>query len=119
MDVAERYVHLCLRVDRHVEDFVDAYVGPPDWQRSVAAEDPVDPARLREEANLLLEALDDADLEPDRRRWLRGQLVAIGCITGRLAGEEFPWVDEVRTVSRRASDAHRHRRHRRRAPAAG
>jgi hypothetical protein len=95
MDVAERYVHLCLRVDRHVEDFVDAYIGPPAWQRSVASEDPVDPARLRDEANLLLDSLDAADLEPDRRRWLRGQLGAIGCITGRLAGEEFPWADEV------------------------
>jgi hypothetical protein len=95
MDVAERYVRLCLRVDRHIEDFVDAYFGPPGWQRSVAAEDPVDPARLREEANLLLDALGDADLEPERRRWLRGQLVAIECITGRLAGVEYPWVDEV------------------------
>jgi hypothetical protein len=95
MDIAQRYVHLCLRVDRHVEDFVDAYVGPTEWQRSVASEDPVDPARLRDEANLLVDAIDAADLEPDRRRWLRGQLVAIACITGRLAGEVFAWADEV------------------------
>lgn len=95
MDVAERYVHLCLRVEHHVEDFVDAYIGPPEWRRSVEDEDPVDPARLREESHLLLDALDAADLEPDRQRWLRGQLVAIECITGRLAGEELPWAEEV------------------------
>jgi hypothetical protein len=95
MDVAGRYVHLCLRVEHHVEDFVDAYIGPPSWRRAVEAEDPVDPARLREEARLLLDALDAADLEPDRRRWLRGQLVAIECITGRLDGEELPWAEEV------------------------
>lgn len=95
MDIAQRYVHLCLRVDRHVGDFVDAYVGPTAWRRSVASEDPVDPAHLRDEANLLLDALDAADLEPDRRRWLRGQLSAIACITGRLAGEEFAWAEEV------------------------
>jgi hypothetical protein len=95
MDIAQRYVHLCLRVDRHVEDFVDAYVGPTTWRRSVASEDPVDPAHLRDEANILADALDAADLEPDRRRWLRGQLSAIACITGRLAGEEFAWAEEV------------------------
>jgi len=95
VDIAQRYVHLCLRVDRHVEDFVDAYVGPAAWQRSVASEDPVEPGRLREEARLLLDALDDADLEPERQRWLRGQLVAIECITARLAGEELPWAEEV------------------------
>ena len=50
---------------------------------------------MREDAHLLLDALDAADLEPDRRRWLRGQLVAIECITGRLAGEELPWAEEV------------------------
>jgi hypothetical protein len=95
MDLAERYVHLCLRVDRHVEDFVDAYVGPPAWRRSAEAEDAVHPARLRDEAQRLLHELDAADLEPDRRSWLRGQLVAIECITGRLAGEELPWTEEV------------------------
>jgi hypothetical protein len=88
-------VHLCLRVEHHVEDFVDAYIGPPEWRRSAEAEAPLDPARLRGEAHLLLDALNAADLEPDRRRWLRGQLVAVECITGRLAGEELPWAEEV------------------------
>ncbi len=95
MNIAERYVHLCLRVEHHVEDFVDAYIGPPEWRRSAEAEAPLDPARLRGEAHLLLDALNAADLEPDRRRWLRGQLVAVECITGRLAGEELPWAEEV------------------------
>ena len=65
MDVPERYVRLCLRVARHVEGFVDAYVGPPQWEREVAAEEPFAPTLLRDEAQLLLDGLGDADLAED------------------------------------------------------
>lgn len=95
MDVPERYVRLCLRVARHVEGFVDAYVGPSQWEREAAAEEPFAPTLLRDEAQLLLDGLGDADLAEDRRRWLRGQLEALECVTAILAGENVGWVDEV------------------------
>ncbi|HEX6514136.1 MAG TPA: hypothetical protein VF049_01070, partial [Nocardioidaceae bacterium] len=95
MDVPERYVLLCLRVDRHVDGFVDAYIGPPEWRRTVAAEAPADPRRLRDEARTLLDGVGDADLADDRRRWLLGQLRAVECVTDRLAGAEIGWADEV------------------------
>jgi hypothetical protein len=116
VDIPERYVRLCLRVGRHIEDFVDAYIGPSGWERSVAAEEPADPRHLRDEARLLLDGLADADLEEDRRRWLRGQLDAIGCITTRLTGGDMAWTDEVerclgvrptRTDTRVFEDVHR------------
>lgn len=95
MEIPERYVRLCLRVGRHVDGFVDAYFGPPGWKRDVDDEEPVEPDRLRDEASALLAALDAAGLEDDRTRWLRGQLVALECVTGRLAGEPLDWADEV------------------------
>jgi hypothetical protein len=95
VDIPERYVWLCLRVGRHVDDFIDSYIGPSERERSAADEEPVDPRQLRDETELLLDGLDDADLEDDRRRWLRAQLDAIGCITCRLSGEGFTWTDEV------------------------
>jgi hypothetical protein len=95
MDVVERYVWLCLRVARHLEDFVDAYIGPSEWQRAVAAEEPVDPRALRDEAQAMLDVLGEAGLEDDRRRWLRAQLEAVECVTARLAGAEMAWADEV------------------------
>jgi hypothetical protein len=95
VDIPERYVWLCLRVGRHAEGFVDAYTGPPEWERIVAAEARVDPGRLREEALGLLDELDAADLQEDRRRWLRGQLEALGCVTARISGEAMAWADEV------------------------
>jgi hypothetical protein len=116
VDIPERYVRLCLRVGRHIDGLIDAYIGPAEWQQPIAAEEPVDPRRLRNEAQLLLEGLGDADLQEDRRRWLRGQLEALECATARLSGEEIPWTDEVerclgvrptRTGTRVFEDVHR------------
>lgn len=95
MDIPERYVRLCLRVGRHIDGFIDAFIGPSEWQQEVSAEEAVDPKHLRDEAQLLHDGLGDADLEEDRRRWLHGQLLALECVTARLAGAEIAWTDEV------------------------
>jgi hypothetical protein len=95
VDLSERYVRLCLRVEPHIDGFVDAYFGPPGWKEEIAAEAPADPAELRDEAAALLVELDGAGLEEDRVRWLRGQLEALECATARLAGAEMAWADEV------------------------
>jgi hypothetical protein len=95
VEIAERYVWLCLRVGRHLDGFVDAFIGPSEMERTVEVEAAVDPKSLRDEAQLLLDGLGDADLSDDRRRWLRGQLEALACVTDRLAGEEIPWANEV------------------------
>jgi hypothetical protein len=83
-----------LRVGSQIDGFIDAYIGPSEWEQS-AAEEPVDPKHLRDEAQLLLEGLADTDLEDDRLRWLGGQLGAVGCATARLSGEDIAWTDEV------------------------
>jgi hypothetical protein len=95
LDIPERYVWLCLRVGRHVDEFIDTFIGPARWERSVADEEPVDPRLLADEARLLLDGLGEADLEEDRRRWLLGQLESLGCIAARLSGEDIAWADEV------------------------
>ncbi|MET1011453.1 MAG: hypothetical protein ABWY83_03660 [Actinomycetota bacterium] len=95
VEIPERYVWLCLRVGRHLDGFVDAFIGPSEIERTVGAEAAIDPKSLRDEAQLLLDGLGDADLSEDRRRWLRGQLEALACVTDRLAGEEITWADEV------------------------
>ena len=94
-EIPERYVWLCLRVGRHHDWFVDAFIGPSAMEQTVEAEEAVDPKGLRDEAQLLLDGLAGADLSGDRRRWLRGQLEALACVTDRLAGEEIAWADEV------------------------
>jgi hypothetical protein len=95
VDIPEHYVRLCLQVGRHIDGYIDAYFGPSELEGSVAAEEPVDPRQLRDEARLLIDGLGGADLEADRRRWLRGQLEAVECTTARLSGDVIAWVDEV------------------------
>ena len=36
--LAEEYVHLALAFDRHDEDYVDAYYGPPEWLQQAERE---------------------------------------------------------------------------------
>jgi hypothetical protein len=93
--VPERYVRLCLQVDAHIEDFVDAYFGPVSLQEEVAAEGPLDPSRLHDEAVALAEETPAVGLENDRIAWLQPQLRGLECVTARLAGEEVGWSDEV------------------------
>jgi hypothetical protein len=76
VEIPERYVWLCMRVGRHLDGFVDAFIGPSEVERTVETEEAVDPEELRDEAQLLLDGLGVADLSEDRRRWLRGQLEA-------------------------------------------
>jgi hypothetical protein len=91
----ERYVLLCLRVGRHIDGFIDAYFGPPQWRELVDGEPPAEPRVLLEETLALIEALPTEGLEPQRERWLAGQLRALECVTASLAGEDIAWADEV------------------------
>jgi len=93
--VPERYVSLCLRVGAHIEDFVDAYIGPSALEREIAVEQPHDARRLRDESLSLIQEVKVADLEEDRVRWLLAQLPAIECVTTRLSGEDVMWSDEA------------------------
>ena len=86
---------LCLRVGPHVEDFVDAYIGPAALKEEALADGPHDPQALRDEALALLEDVTREDLEDDRVEWLLGQLRGIECVTARLAGQNIAWSDQV------------------------
>jgi hypothetical protein len=54
-----------------------------------------EPAGLVADAEELVEALEDAGLEPQRRRWLQAQVEGMRTVAGRLAGERLPYADEV------------------------
>ena len=97
--VVERYLVLGLRLGRHVDGLVDAYYGPPDLAARVADESPLTPPALVVEADRLLADLDGGagrpELSPDRRRWLRAQIVGLATTARRLAGEPISYEDEV------------------------
>lgn len=95
MDIPERYVRLALHLGRHIDGLIDAYIGPPEWQGEVVTGEPIEARRLLDEAHVLTDDLNAADLEDDRKRWLRGQVTAIATMAARESGDEVAWADEV------------------------
>ena len=95
MTISDQYLELGLRLGRHVDGLVDSYYGPDEISARIDAEPLRDSGALAGDAARLLEALDGAELEEGRARWLRAQLVGLETVARRLAGEEIPFADEV------------------------
>lgn len=92
MDFLERYLLLGLRLDRHIDGFVDAYYGPPELAEQVKAEEPTAPADLAAEAVALAA---EQPFDERRNEWLRAQLAGCEATARRLAGEPIGWAEEV------------------------
>jgi hypothetical protein len=92
--IPERYLALGLRLDRHVDGFVDAYFGPAELKAEIDTEPLPDPHELAAEAAELASSL-PAEWEAARTRWLAAQLQACETLARRLAGEELSWPDLV------------------------
>ena len=95
MSLAERYLALAFRVGKHEPEVVENYYGPREAVAAVEAEEPLEPARLVDEARALLGELERSDLEPQRSAWLAGQTRALLTIARGLDGERFSYSDEV------------------------
>jgi hypothetical protein len=93
--VARDYLLLALRLDQRIAGLVDGYFGPADLKARVDAEQLRAAARLVDDA-VSLRARLPADVdEPDRRRWLDVQLVALEAQARALAGDGLPYLEHV------------------------
>ena len=93
--LARDYLLLALRLDRQVPGLVDGYFGPADLKARVELEQLRPPARLVEDAAALRDRLAVEIAEPDRRRWLEAQLVALEAQARALAGDGLPYPEHV------------------------
>jgi hypothetical protein len=93
--VARDYLLLSLRLDQHIAGLVDGYFGPADLRNLVDAEQPRSPARLADDAAALRARLPAEVEEPDRRRWLDVQLVALQAQARTLEGRGLPYLEHV------------------------
>ena len=93
--VARDYLLLALRLDRHIPGLVDGYFGPADLKALVDAEPSRSPARLVDDAVALHARLPVEVAEPDRRRWLGVQLVALEAQARAVAGDGLPYLAHV------------------------
>lgn len=93
--LARDYLLLVLRLDRLIPGLVDGYFGPADLRHQVEAEAPRPPSRLREDAAELRARVAAQVGEPDRRRWLIAQLVALETQARAVDGDGLPYLDHV------------------------
>jgi hypothetical protein len=93
--LARDYLLLVLRLDQHIPGLVDGYFGPADLKAQVDMEQLRSGARLADEAAALRARLAAEVAEPDRRRWLDAQLVALEAQARALAGDPAPYLAHV------------------------
>ena len=92
------YARLSFGIERHVPGFIDAYLGPP-AERATLDPDPAPaPSDLVAAARELLSAIPALDAGEGRKDYLTKQVEAMLTTARRIAGEEFPYREEVRLL---------------------
>ena len=94
MTLGERYVELALRLQRHRDELVFGYSGPPELAARVAAEETFDPAKLAADAEVILAELSSSD-ESQGSDWLVEQTAALLTLARSLDGHELPYREDV------------------------
>jgi hypothetical protein len=93
-DIGRAYLVLALWGGELEEGYVDSYYGPPEL-REEARSRTRGPGQLRIEAQGLQARLEAEVADPQRRRWLDRQLIAIQTLARRLDGDQIPYLQEV------------------------
>ncbi|HEX5591657.1 MAG TPA: hypothetical protein VFX65_15290, partial [Candidatus Limnocylindrales bacterium] len=89
--IARDYLLVALRLDQHRPGLVDAYYGPAELKAAADMEQRRPPARLADDAAALRDRLPSEVADPERREWLRAQLVALETQAREAAGEALPY----------------------------
>jgi hypothetical protein len=90
------YLTLSLEIERLFPGFVDAYMGPAALKTRANSGDLPDPKALLDRAERLLTDVRISEYDDNRMEYLRAQITGIITTCRKLAGDEIPYVDEVR-----------------------
>lgn len=97
--IAPAHVQLALAIGQHIPDYIDAYYGPPEWQRQAEADGPRPVAELaREAADLAAAIADDAEMDPQRRDFLAREARAMQTSLRILQGEQLTLTEETEAL---------------------
>ena len=102
-DIAEEFVRLVLAVGQHDPDYVDAYLGPPEWKEE-AARTSRSLADLGAAATALEKRLQTVEptlhgsTEGQRFRYLEAQIRSVGNRISLLSGHTVPFDEETRLL---------------------
>lgn len=68
-EFAKSFITLGLRINRHIDGYVDHYYGPPDLKEAVDTELIISPNKLFQDSIVLLDQLEDQDLRRNVRNF--------------------------------------------------
>lgn len=94
-DFAKSYLTLALRINKHINGYVEHYYGPPEIKNKVDLEEKLSPKFLTKECQYLLNHIKDQGFEEKRYIFLEKSLIAIQTILLKLIGEKIPYLEQV------------------------
>ena len=98
MTAAKSYVQLAFNIDRHLDGYVDAYYGPPEWKGEEQDDlQPID--ALRTSLDKLFERLySDQGMDIHRKQFLTAQLDAMRATLDIIDGKDLSVIDEANAL---------------------
>ncbi|MFW9828275.1 MAG: hypothetical protein ACFFEY_11840 [Candidatus Thorarchaeota archaeon] len=94
-DFAERYFALGLRINKHINGYVEHYYGPLEIKRKVDLEDKVSLKVLLKDFYDLEKKLDKQGFESNRFNFFNKTFTAIETILKKINGEKIPYIELV------------------------
>src|SRR4051812_11192236 len=94
--ISSHYIALAFAIERHMEGFVDAYIGPPELKEQALAQ-PLPPLQaIAADVAALRGELRASDYPLRRKGYISAQLDGMSTMVRILSGEQLPYREEVR-----------------------
>jgi hypothetical protein len=96
--IAETYARLALAIEQHIPGYVDAYYGLALWRAEAETSGKRPPAELAAAVRELVEAVDAATMDEQRKDYLQRQVRAMRVSVGILNGDRLSLAEEVEAL---------------------
>ncbi|UCG03396.1 MAG: hypothetical protein JSW11_05270 [Candidatus Heimdallarchaeota archaeon] len=95
---SREYLLLGLRINKHLDGFVDSYYGPEELSSVIQQEEKKSPQNLLEGVNKLIKTLPEQGFDEKRQVFISKMLFAMRTTIEILSGEEFPYLEKVQRL---------------------
>lgn len=97
-DFTKSYIKLGLRINKHINGYVEHYYGPPEIKKAIDAEEIVSPRNLLQDCKNIMDQIKNQGFDEKRYRFLEKTLVAIKTILRKLNGDKMPYLKQVENL---------------------
>ena len=91
----EDFLKLALRINKHINRYVDFYIGPEKIRQMVMNESIISPNKLLNESKVLLNRLETQGFETKREKYIRKMLIAMKASIEMIIGNQIPLKDLI------------------------